>query len=215
MSTTGSRESVLESTSHEVWSELLDSYWDVLREHKTKPKLHDLERWFVNTLQESVARTGVFTKNDLIKLIEWKGTRGKFRPALVRFAKDQSDDAVCKASRKAFAALRKDKSETLSDESMLIAMKPLLDLRGIGPATASAILSSGDARIPFMSDELLMACLRDRKYTLKHYFSMVEKLKDARDRIRPRTGEMLTLRDMERIVFVSTLCFNRKRKRSD
>lgn len=72
---------------------------------------------------------------------------------------DALDDAqVVSASTKAFAALKKG---NLRD-----ALKALVELKGCGPATASAILSAADEQVPFMSDELLQEAMGERKYTM-------------------------------------------------
>ena len=56
-------------------------------------------------------------------------------------------------------------------------MNKLCELKGIGPATASALLAHIDPqRFPFMSDEALEGCGMKREYTLATYLSFAEAL---------------------------------------
>lgn len=106
-------------------------------------------------------------KEDLVKLVDWKLTRGKWRPRLLTYAQNVSADAVLDSSSRAFKALDSlAVGEDCSPTTFQSALKPLLELKGVGPATATAILSAYHHSIPFLSDQALMAVSGSRDYTV-------------------------------------------------
>lgn len=122
---------------------------------RKKGKLVSLDKWWRGEGRDAARERGHVTKEALIKLVTWKITRGKMRP-LLGYARDMDARALEAASKHAFV-----EGTTFDD-----AIKPLIALRGIGPATASAILSWASDDWPFMSDEALLAT-GERTYTLK------------------------------------------------
>lgn len=76
---------------------------------------------------------------DLVLLVEWKLTRGKMRPNLLSYARSHSDDTVLEVTTRGFAAWRQG--------SIKSAIDVLCQLKGVGPATASAILSLLDDQV--------------------------------------------------------------------
>nr|CAN60405.1 hypothetical protein VITISV_034137 [Vitis vinifera] len=86
------------------------------------------------------------TTSELSKLMQWKLTRGKWRPRLLDFVSSLDEALVKSASQKAFQSLP-DISKAISE---------LTVLKGVGPATASALLAAYAPDVaPFMSDEEL------------------------------------------------------------
>jgi hypothetical protein len=61
-------------------------------------------RWFHEVLGAEVRRRDhlYITKAELTKLVQWKLTRGKWRPRLLKFAEEQDDSVVRAASQTAF-----------------------------------------------------------------------------------------------------------------
>ncbi|KAK9811619.1 hypothetical protein WJX72_007087 [[Myrmecia] bisecta] len=150
-------------------------------------KLTDLERWFFEELPVAfVGRSPPYmTAAELVQLMDWKLTRGKWRPRLLDFVKAHSADIVQQTTQEAFDHLsRADMKAAASQAQVKQAIETLNKLKGIGPATASAVLTAYDATVPFMSDEAMAAALSGSKeYTLKQYLLLVEALQQKAQKL--------------------------------
>ena len=193
------------SPTFSVWQRVLGEFDEVVASTSSKgASLVPLERWWLSV---APSMDSTFGRDELIQLIKWKGQRGKFRPALVRYAADMDDRALRSAVQAALSHLRQDTSTYLDVDTVEKALAPLLELRGVGPATGSAILAAFDDRIPFMADSLLEA-LHDgvRKYTKASYLDMFHQLQQVQRSVAASSdGAWCSLRDMERAVFVDSL----------
>ncbi|RCV41093.1 hypothetical protein SETIT_9G108400v2 [Setaria italica] len=118
------------------------------------------------------------------------------RPRLMDFVKGLDDAVVESASRKAFAALP-DLSRAITE---------LTVLKGVGPATASAVLAAYAPDVaPFMSDEAMVAALGNAKdYTLKQYLAFADKLQ-AKSKELTVGEESFTPSDVERALWSSAI----------
>lgn len=184
-----------------AWTDALSSY-DKHMESLNNPKLVELDKLYRTELPRSLhsrTPTAHITKNELNKVMEWKLTRGKWRPRLLSFVSSLDETSVKAASQKAFAAL-----PDLKD-----AVNALSTLKGVGPATASAVLAAFDPHIaPFMSDEAMVAALGSSKeYTLKQYLVFAERLqnkaKELNSKGHVKEGEngFFTASDIERALW--------------
>ncbi|KAJ3685656.1 hypothetical protein LUZ61_014820 [Rhynchospora tenuis] len=136
------------------------------------------------------------SKAELVRLMKWKLSRGKWRPRLLDFVSSLGEEEVQLASKKGFGSL-----PDLSN-----AVSSLTVMKGVGPATASAILAAYAPDIaPFMSDEAMMAAMGSvKQYTLKQYILFAEKLQKKAKEL-SGDGECFTASDVERALWSSAM----------
>ncbi|KAI9201555.1 hypothetical protein LWI28_025273 [Acer negundo] len=209
-----------------VWKENLSSY-QLSIESLNKPNLISLDEFYRNELPSLIQQRNpnpYVTTAELSKLMQWKLTRGKWRPRLLDFVSSLDDSLVKSASEKAFEALP-DLNKAVSE---------LTVLKGVGPATASAVLAAYAPHVaPFMSDEAMEAALGNSKdYSLKQYLLFANKLlakaKEYSDANCGRfssdvrilmelisEGESFTASDVERALWSSAIRAKLPAKQSD
>ncbi|CAM0875993.1 unnamed protein product [Alopecurus aequalis] len=185
-------------TDAEAWRAALAAY-DRRLASLDKPDLLEADSFYRHDLPLLLRRRDpdpYLAKSELVQLLDWKLKRGKWRPRLMDFVKSLDDAVVESASRKAFAALP-DLSKAITE---------LTVLKGVGPATASAVLAAYAPDVaPFMSDEGMVAALDNAKeYTLKQYLAFAEKLQ-AKAKELSVGGESFTPSDVERALWSSAI----------
>ncbi|KAL2529450.1 DNA binding [Forsythia ovata] len=153
-----------------LWKEALNSYETQITS-LDKPILISLDNFYRTELPNLLHQRDpcpYITTTELSKLMQWKLTRGKWRPRLLEFVSSLKDDAVRAASQKAFGSL----------PNVSKAVSELVVLKGVGPATASAVLAAYAPDVaPFMSDEAMEAAIGNSKdYSLKQYLVFAEKI---------------------------------------
>ncbi|GEQ71501.1 hypothetical protein JCM33374_g5185 [Metschnikowia sp. JCM 33374] len=159
--------------------------------------LSELDAWKNSKLPQTLekresGKDGLhLTKDELVLLMDWKLAKGKFRPTLPKLIKSNSAESVAEFSRDGYAVFMdylksvdaKDWSEISLENyksAVRASLKALCQLKGVGPATASLMLSllSGVTKFapPFFSDESYMYYIRDVlrpsqpiKYSVKEY----------------------------------------------
>ncbi|XP_042452378.1 uncharacterized protein LOC122036995 [Zingiber officinale] len=181
-----------------AWREALLAY-DVGLSLLRKPDLLPLDAFYRTELPLLLLRRDprpFLTKPELHRLMQWKLTRGKWRPRLLNFISSLEEHLVESASRKAFTALP-DLSQAVSE---------LTVLKGVGPATASAVLAAYAPDVaPFMSDEAMIASMGNVKdYTLKQYLAFAEKLQMKAKELSVE-GNCFTPVDVERALWSSAV----------
>ncbi|KAJ3374287.1 hypothetical protein GGF31_007807 [Allomyces arbusculus] len=163
---------------------------------------------------------GYLTLDQLATVMAWKLMRGKYRATLMGLIRSNSPTTVIDVTTRAVQKIRarqqaQFKSRSKDEVASLLAVvKELTALRGVGPATATAIASFLDPDAPFMSDELLAAAgIKAPKYSLAEYERVVTYLDAicAGERSHPATsvdgagagGDVVTMsrREMERAIW--------------
>lgn len=110
------------------------------------------------------ASGGWLQLDELKEVMRWKLARGKFRPTLPGLIASNSDAAVKDVTSRGLAHLGAEDKDADGTRA-LKAMTTLCELKGVGPATASLILSLANEHQGFMSDEswLCLEALSGRK----------------------------------------------------
>ncbi|KAF2709301.1 hypothetical protein K504DRAFT_379441 [Pleomassaria siparia CBS 279.74] len=141
-------------------------------------------------------------KSEVESLVEWKLKHGTFRPKLLQLVQSNPALLIEETTRSAFAIL--------DPTSPLPALKLVTALKGIGPATASLLLSVYDPDgVPFFSDELYRwvswgdggagggeGWKKKIKYDVKEYAVVVQKVGEL------MRGLGVRAQDVERVAWV-------------
>ncbi|KAI9744615.1 MAG: hypothetical protein M1818_002144 [Claussenomyces sp. TS43310] len=135
-------------------------------------------------------------KVDVLKLVTWKLKHGTFRPKLMQLAASNSEKDITRTTSEAYQTYRGDHSNAFK------AVKLLTSLKGIGPATASLLLSvHAPADVVFFGDEVYqwICCggqKKSIKYNLKEYQDLLTRSRTLAERLRVDAS------DVEKVGFV-------------
>jgi hypothetical protein len=153
-----------------AWREALDEYPTVI-ERSGGARLVELDTWYHGESPDLVIRRSPrwITLDELIRVVEWKMHRGVYRARNLVLVRSNSAEEVETASCEAF--------EAAPHPTRPIAR--LAKLKGVGPATASAVLAAvrPDA-YPFFDDVVAEAIPEFGRvdFTLKSYARYAERL---------------------------------------
>ena len=117
------------------------------------------------------------SKEELMVVVRWKFSVGKKRAALMKHLNSNTDKSVQQCSKKAIAhARRMEKSfDDWRGDDFKTCINHLTELSGVGPATASAVLSMIRPDVfPYMYDECIDTFLPKRTYTLPVYLQVAK-----------------------------------------
>lgn len=188
------------------YREVLQCCADKHTSEQTLMSIYD--RYFKEPLKEDDPLSTGLGLSDLESIMQYKLCRGKWRPGLQQLVSSNNPTA-CKDATNVMDSCR---ALTRNGGNINIGpVKALIDqvtaLKGVGPATASLILSMWGTAIPFYSDELVAFYAEDHekkpKYTAKEYLALVEKNHSwmTEQKSSLSTNLQCTARDLEEMIW--------------
>lgn len=136
------------SSARSEWRNALARYDHVVTAQGVA-RLAELDTWNRNELPDIIAsrRTPHVTRDELVRLTEWKMARGVWRAPNLILVRSNAPDAVVEVSTQALASIPHPSAPIVV----------LATLAGVGPATASAVAAAAaPGTYPFF-DELVAA----------------------------------------------------------
>ncbi|EME84352.1 uncharacterized protein MYCFIDRAFT_135169 [Pseudocercospora fijiensis CIRAD86] len=184
------------------------TFLDILAQypHVVPGKLNDLDKTRYGMRPTPPGKTpgAYFTKDQVVTLVEWKLSHGTFRPKLKQLVESNAEHHVVSITRSSLTGMA---DVSISAEQVKATLAALTALKGVGPATASLLMSvASPVHVPFFSDELFRWAFyedakgkgwdRSIKYTPKEYLELFEKLQQLVNRID------VSAVDAERVAYV-------------
>ncbi|ODQ64888.1 hypothetical protein NADFUDRAFT_42195 [Nadsonia fulvescens var. elongata DSM 6958] len=175
-----------------------------------KKDLSRLDEWRLKSLPETLQqrltnkKVVYLTKPELCQLMEWKLLRGTWRPKLQQLIESNEESVIEKVTKQAYTSIKPflNTKNNLDDEKKFnqafdcvqSALPILCQLSGVGPATASLILSTfpsttdsnkEGSKVPFLSDEAwywVFGAEKKVEYTPRGYAKFVRAMIDVSKR---------------------------------
>jgi hypothetical protein len=165
------------SASPDDWRRALDRYADVVARQGVA-RLPELDAWYRDELPGAIAgrEPAHVTHAELVKVTEWKMSRGVWRGRNLALVRGNASDAVVATSARALA--------TVPDPTAPIAA--LAELDGVGPATASAVAAAARPDLYPFFDELVAAQMPlagKLAFTLGYYAKYAAALRERAARL--------------------------------
>ena len=149
-----------------IWIKVENQYDDV--KSFLKEGFETIERNY-ERIARNMKKSGdekSFTKDDLMDVVAWKFAVGKPRHALMKYLHSNTEDSVRENFDKALEDFE-------HDGKIDLCIKEFTKLKGVGPATASALFTLVNPySFVYMYDEVIDCFLPKRNYTLPTYLSM-------------------------------------------
>lgn len=196
-----------DTIDRETFNALLNKYPDVV-----PSKLADLEEQRLVTIPSAVSSRDpkYLTKEELATLMDWKLSHGTSRPSLKKLIQENAEAEIKRITKSDLNDINPKDVPSITS-----AVKSMCALRGVGPATASLILSTafpGD--VPFFSDELYIWAFwsdepprvtwreKKMKYSHQEYSALFTRVQEFRQRMKESDGEDVAALDVEKVAYV-------------
>ena len=157
-------------TDTKIWSLVEGKYSEIFTHIDGLKDIDNEYRSLGRLLSKDMSKTFI-TKEELFAVVNWKFSVGKPRHALMKHLRSNTEASVREHSTAGIAKAR-GAAETKM-ESTKQALEDVINLKGVGPATASAILSLVQPDMfAYMYDEVIECFLPKRMYTLSTYMTL-------------------------------------------
>lgn len=182
------------STAHRKWRDALDSYEDVIARQGVT-NLAERDAWYRTELPRAIAHRAKphVTLAELVKLTEWKMSRGEWRARNLVLVRGNDAAAVVATTTTALSMIPHP-TKPISE---------IAKLDGVGPATASAVAAAtAPDTYPFF-DELVAAQvpgLGAVAWTLGYYAKYAAALRERAEQL----GDGWTPVDVERALWANS-----------
>jgi len=170
-----------------------------------------LDKWFQVDLPKKIKSRGKdahLVHEELVQCMKWKMSRGKFIPRIKDLVQMNTPRLCITESKKAFRAL-------LKKDDLTAAIQAMCNLKGVGPAMASVMLTAADpTQCGFMADECLMAIpeIDSIDYTTKELLNFVEQLRTAAERLNGSGGSNWNAHRVEQTVWAHVVLSDLKKE---
>ena len=163
-----------------LWNEASCRAWEAARaryplmlEESGGRRLVELDRWCHEALPRLLAgrAPAYLSRDELIRVVEWKMHRGVYRARNLALARANEPAEVEAASREALVAVPHPTAPVAR----------LARLKGVGPATASAVLAAARPDVYPFFDDVVAAQIPDLgpvDFTLRAYARYAERLRE-------------------------------------
>lgn len=177
-----------------IWGRIEEQYASMISE-KGGDTLSGLDNWCEN-LGKKLRETEedrCISSDDLTEIVQWKFAKGKSRPGLWKHLRANTPSDVKRHSSSSF--VKADKGDVRG------AIEDMSNLKGVGPATASAVLSFYKPEVFLFMDDEVIECLNNapRKYTLTIYLILNDKCVEIANKL----GEDWTPRRVGRAIWTA------------
>ncbi|KAI7550550.1 hypothetical protein KC331_g3111 [Hortaea werneckii] len=203
-----------------TFADLLSKYPSII-----PPELQSLDHQRLNTIPAVIQQRNpkFISKDELLKLTEWKLSHGKFRPTLQKLVDCNDVMTVKTTAIEAYRILPPSNTTAPSAENIRKVLDVFTRLKGVGAATATLLMASNDqTNIPFFSDEVYRwihhddaptkpalkgggasGWTREVRYTIKDYLEFYPKVQQLRERLNLESnGVQVTALDVEKVAYV-------------
>jgi hypothetical protein len=141
------------------------------------------DHWWHTEFGASMKQTGEATKEDLKRMLQWKWSRGKYRPGRTKFTDQVQEESVIAAVRETLKVLEPlSNNPAKADINAIIAEGIAMgtQLSQIGPASATGILAARYPEFcPMYADESMESIGMYREpYTAPRYIEYAEELRN-------------------------------------
>ncbi len=171
------RSGLWSSDDLEAWSTALENYSQVVVRQGISD-LTALDYWYHERLP-ALVQTRIplaLELSELVNVVRWKMKRGVWRPRNLALVMDNPDDLVRRQTSLAFAQVPDPRQP----------IETIAGLRGVGPATASAVLAAYRPDLyPFL-DDLVASCipeLGEPRFTVSFYLRYAAALRERAQRL--------------------------------